>query len=263
MDYTALSQNNDFQEWFKYQPLDAQIVRYAKDKSSIVAAGQKIMDVYNAFANAKQSFRSAGYENYGDLCGDNEISKLYTKYHFLMCAIMEYNICRDLCLQVIWAYIQPSSLESLAQNLYRNTEKECNSETVHKGLKKLIKEGRTELQPLKKLLGKFENDKQITDVRDLCNYIKHRGTIHFDGLGDNLDKMLLTVNGQVVRSLGRPSYTFNEVEDILWNYHKTFQKYFNQIIDMIIPEDYMDNKVTLEDYIMILLELIRLQNKES
>lgn len=32
----------------------------------------------------------------------------------------------------------------------------------------------------------------------MCNYIKHRGTIHFDGLGDNLDKMLLTVNGQVV-----------------------------------------------------------------
>ena len=47
MDYTALSQDNDFQKWFKYQPLDAQIVRYAKDKSSIVAAGQKIMDVYN------------------------------------------------------------------------------------------------------------------------------------------------------------------------------------------------------------------------
>lgn len=52
-----------------------------------------------------------------------------------MCAIMEYNTCRDLCLQVVWAYIQPSSLESLAQNLYRNTEKECNSEAVHKELK--------------------------------------------------------------------------------------------------------------------------------
>lgn len=83
MDYIALSQNNDFQKWFKYQPLDAQIVRYAKDRSSIIAVGHKIMDVYNAFANAKQSFRSAGYENYGDLCGDNEISKLYTKYLFL------------------------------------------------------------------------------------------------------------------------------------------------------------------------------------
>lgn len=46
MDYTALSQDNDFQKWFKYQPLDAQIVKYAKDKSSIIAAGQKIMDVY-------------------------------------------------------------------------------------------------------------------------------------------------------------------------------------------------------------------------
>lgn len=263
MDYRELIKDDNFQQWFKYQPLDAQIIRYAKNKSSILAAGQKIMDVYNAFANAKQSFRSAGYENYGDLCGDNEISKLYTKYHFLICSIMEYNACRDLCLQVVWAYIQPSSLESLAQNQYRDTEKECTSETVHKELKRLIKEGRTELKTLKKILGKFETDKSITDVRDICNYIKHRGTIHFDGLGNNLDKMLLTVNGHVVRTLGRPTYTFNEVEEILWNFHKDFQKYFNQIIDMIIPKDYMDNKVTFEDYIKILLELIRLQSKEE
>lgn len=75
--------------------------------------------------------------------------------------------------------------------------------------------------------------------------------------------MFLTINGQAVRALGRPSYTFEEIEDILWNYHKDFQKYFNQIINMIIPEDYMDNKVSLEDYINTLLEMIRLQNKEN
>lgn len=63
---------------------------------------------------------------------------------------MEYNTCRDLCLQVIWAYIQPFSLELL---------------------------------------------------------------------GNNLDTMLLTVNSQVVRTLCRPSYTFEEVEDMLWNYY--------------------------------------------
>lgn len=49
MNYTKLVQDTDFQKWFMYQPLDAQVIRYAKDKSSILAAGQKIMDVYNAF----------------------------------------------------------------------------------------------------------------------------------------------------------------------------------------------------------------------
>lgn len=262
MDYTMLAQDNDFQKWFKYQPLDAQIVRYAKDRPSVIAAGQKIMDVYNAFANAKQSFRAAGYDDYGDLCGNNEISKLYTRYHFLMCAIMEYNTCRDLCLQVIWAYIQPVSLEGLVQNQYRDIEGECNSKKVHKRLKKLIKEGRSDLEPLKKLLTEFETDKSIKAVQNLCNYIKHRGTVHFEGLGDNLDTMLLTVNGQVVRTLGRPSYTFEEIENVLWNYHKDFQRYFNWIVDMIIPEGYMDNRISLEDYINTLLEMIKLQNKE-
>lgn len=262
MDYTMLAHDNDFQKWFKYQPLDAQIVRYAKKQPSVIAAGQKIMDVYNAFANAKQSFRAAGYDNYGDLCGDDEISKLYTRYHFLMCAIMEYNTCRDLCLQVIWAYIQPSSIESLVQNQYRDIERECNSEKVHKRFKELIKEGRSDLESLKKLLTEFENDKSIKVVQNLCNYIKHRGTVHFEGLGDNFDTMLLTVNGQVVRTLGRPSYTFEEIEDVLWNYHKDFQRYFNQIVDMIIPEGYMDNRISLEDYISTLLKMIKLQNKK-
>lgn len=177
---------------------------------------------------------------------------------------MEYNNCMGLCLQVVWTYIQPASLELLVQYQYRNNiEKACNCKNVHKELKRLIRGGHTELKPLKKILGKFEKDEHITDVRVMCNYIKHRGTIHFDGLGDNLDKMLLTVNGQVVRSLERLSYTFNEVEDVLWNYHKDLHKYFNQIIDMIIPEDYMDNKVSLDDYINTLLKLIRLQNNDS
>ena len=65
MDYTALSQDNDFQKWFKYQPLDAQIVRYAKDKSFIIAAGQKILDVYNAFANTFLKFAKERVSYYG------------------------------------------------------------------------------------------------------------------------------------------------------------------------------------------------------
>ena len=82
-------------------------------------------------------------------------------------------------------------------------------------------------------------------------------------MGDNLDEMLLTVNGQVVRTPGRPNYKFNEIEDILWNYHIEFQKYFNKIINMIIPEDYIGNQVTLKEYINVLLELIQFQAKKD
>ena len=55
----------------------------------------------------------ANSENFGDLSGPNEISRLYTKTHFLTNALLEYAICLDISWQVVWAYIQPSSLEYL------------------------------------------------------------------------------------------------------------------------------------------------------
>ena len=82
MDYEVLSTNNDFQKWFDYLPLDRQISKYKDEDGNIIVTGLKIFDVYNAFANARHIFRSAGWENYGDLCQKNDNSKLYTKALF-------------------------------------------------------------------------------------------------------------------------------------------------------------------------------------
>lgn len=81
--------------------MDAQYVKYIKSEPSILAAGHKINDVYHTFCDARGSIMRANYSNYGDLCADNDTSKLYIKTTFLKDALMEYAICLDLSWQVI------------------------------------------------------------------------------------------------------------------------------------------------------------------
>ena len=94
MNYEELSKDNDFHKWQNYEPLDTQYIRFSKTNPSAIAAGHKICDVYYAFCNAKHSFRSAGYHNFGDLSGNDEMSQLYTKAHLR-------------CLNVLWKLSLP------------------------------------------------------------------------------------------------------------------------------------------------------------
>ena len=255
MDYEKIRNDEDFHKWHEYEPNDSQYVRYAAENSSIIAAAHKIVDVYYSFANARCSFMDAGAENYGDISSNDELSIRYTKSHFLRCAVLEYGLCLDICWQVIWAYIYPSSLEALMKNEYKKIEKKCTKRSVHYRLKNLIAQGQTDLENLKKLLSKFEKDKDIKKLRTLYNSLKHHGTIHFQGLGANFASMMMSVEGSKIPTLSRESYTFENIEDLLYKYHFKFKKYFNKIIQSIIPEDYFNNTVPFGEYISTILQM--------
>lgn len=260
MNYEELTNNSTFNDWKNYEPFDTQYIRYAKTNPSIIAAGHKIYDVYLAFANARHSFRSAGYKNYGDLSGTDELSMLYTKTHFLLHAVSEYSLCLDLSWQVIWAYIQPSSFEYLMLQKYKKMEKECNRDTLLAQLECAISQKSTEAMKLKELLGSFDNDPDVMKLRSLNNSIKHQGTIHFKGLGANFANMSANVNGNAITILSRKSYSVEYIENLLFIYHDKFQKYFNKLITNIMPDDYLTNKVSLVDYIETVLAMNEIQN---
>lgn len=258
MNYDIIRNDNDFHEWHSYAPIDAQYVKYADSEPSVVAAGHKIEDVYYCFVNARASFMNAGIDNYGDISGDNEISKKYTKSHFLIYAVLEYAICLDISWQVIWAYIQPSSFEYLVNRKYKEMEKECSSENVHLQLNCAIAQGSagfTQAKRLKQLLTNFENDSDVKKLRSIYNGLKHHGTIHFKGLGSQLDTMMISVGNRQIQTLNRKSYTMDEIEELLLSYHFKFKNYFNSIIQEIIPQDYKDGKVSFQSYINTLLNM--------
>lgn len=262
MDYEKLSNDNDFHKWHNYEPIDTDYVKYAETNPSVIAASHKIGDVYHSFANAKQSFMSAGYDNYGDLCGESEISKLYIKTHFLLHAVIEYAICLDLSWQVIWAYIQPASFEYLLTNKHKKMENECNRDNLKAQLDCAISQKKLEAVRIKHIMVEFDDDMDVKKLRTLYNSLKHRGIIHFEGLGENSKTMMMQVEGKGIPILCREEYTVETVETMLFTYHQKFQQYFNKIIEEIIPDDYLNKKVSFIDYINTSLKMSSIQNKE-
>lgn len=263
MNYEELQNDNDFHKWHKYEPLDAQYIRYAEKNPSAIAAGHKICDVYHAFANAKQSFRCAGYDNYGDISATDEISKLYAKTHFLLNAVSEYALCLDLSWQVVWAYIQPSSFEYLLNLEYKKMERECDRDNLHEQLDCAISQKSMKAVIIKSIIVDFDNNPDVMKLRTLNNSIKHQGTIHFEGLGENFSSMMMTVNNNEVSTLSRKSYTIQEVEDLLFTFHVKFQEYFNRIIQEIMPEDFLDNKIPFGQYLETILQMNEVQNQKK
>lgn len=266
MDYQLIRDDEKFHKWHEYAPKDSQYMRYAESDPSLIAVGHKIDDTYYSFANARCSFMDAGADNFGDISSDDEFSKKYAKSHFLTYAILEYAICLDISWQVLWAYLQPSSFEYLVKNKYKEMEKECTSESVHSQLNCSIAqgaEGAKKAQVLKDYLTTFENDEDVKKIRSLYNSLKHQGMIHFEGLGENWSSMMMAVNGRKIPMICRKSYAMEEIEELLYSYHNKFKEYFNNLIDEIIPEEYLENKVGFGEYISTVLRMNHILDDNS
>lgn len=266
MHYELIRKDLSFQEWREYTPLDTQYIRYADSNPGVVAAGHKIEDVYYCFSNARCSFMNAGASNFGDIAADTELSKKYTKAHFLIQAVLEYSICLDLSWQVIWAYIQPASFEYLVKRDYILMEKECTRENVHNQLNCAISQhgmGGRKASKLKELLIQFDDDSDVTKLRGIYNMMKHHGTIHFDDLHMQMDSLLIEIDGRSIPTLSRKVYTFEEVETVLFEYHQKFVKYFNSIIDEIMPDDFQQTTIGLKEYLSTALRMDSLLNRNS
>ena len=260
MDIQELRNDRKFHEWHEYEPMDVQYVRYIKSEPSILAAGHKINDVYHTFCDARGSMLYANYSNYGELCADNDISRLYIKNKFLKDALIEYAICLDLSWQVIWAFIQPSSFKYLIQQNYEEMEKICTGESVHIQLNCAIAQKSKQAERIKELLTRFENEPEVIEVRKIYNSIKHRGIMYFQGFcTEDISKFLFDKN--VEMPLKREVYDSVSIQKLLLSYHEKFEKYFIKLIDMIMPSDYKINKVGVVDYMIVLSEIKKIQEE--
>lgn len=258
MNIEDLKNDRKFNEWHDYEPMDAQYVRYIKTDPSVLAAGHKINDVYHAFCDARGSVMYANYDNYGSLCADNDISRLYIKTKFLKNALIEYSFCLDMSWQVIWAYIQPSSFEYLVLQKHEDMEKMCTRETVHAQLNCAIAQNSEQADKIKRLLTRFEKDEDVIKVREIYNSVKHRGMLYFKGFSKE-DLSKFRFNKDVDIPLKREEYDPDSVQDLLLSYHEKFEDYFNELIHIIMPDDYKTNTVGLIDYMIVVSEIEKIK----
>lgn len=195
MIYKKLLNNDKFHEWFKYEPHDSQYLRYAKSEPSIVAAGFKIGEVYHTFSFARAGLLFSLEGNYGDLASaDSEISMLTVKSIFIHNAILQYAICEDLSWQVVWAYIMPSDIKYLMNNEYLKMEKLCNRENLIAQLDCGIAQHVSKALELKSIVKEFDDNSCVKELRELNNFLKHRGNIHIEGLGQQDDQLGLLLS---------------------------------------------------------------------
>lgn len=260
MDYNYLHEDSTIHDWHRYCPNEIQYVKYADSDPSVIAVGHKIDDVYYAYANARASFMFANSENFGDISGSNEISRLYAKTHFLTYALLEYAICLDISWQVVWAYIQPASLEYLMKQKYKEMEKECTRDSVWEQLKCVISQNGVGIAIAQKLfdtLNGFDSDEDTLKLRSIYNRIKHQGFIHYEGLGANFTEFSISINNKKPQMLHRKSYSIEEIEELLFRYHRKFKVYMDELISFMIPEEYFGATV---DFDIAVNEIIKMNN---
>lgn len=266
IDYEMIWKDERFQDWYNYRPFDVDYAKYAEHDPHIVATAHKIEDVYYAFANARSYFLNAGSDNYGELYDDNEVSMKFGKAQFINSAILEYALCLDLSWQVIWANIQPSSLEYLATMQYKDMEALCNRDNVKIMLDQSISLGGLDAErakELKQIMEKFDNSDEVIKLREIYNALKHRGTFMYEGLGEDSGTMKIKVNGKDVKILSRKTYSFEELESILFDYHTLFIDYFQRIIDATMPDDFDVKTVNAADYFHVILRIKNAQEKSQ
>lgn len=262
MDIQGLKDDIKYNSWHEYEPIDAQYVRYIISAPSVLAAGHKINDVYHTFCDARASLLRANYKNYGDLCADNDISRLCIRTTFLKEALMDYAICLDISWQVVWAFIQPSSFEYLVRQNYKEMEKLCTSETVHTQLNCAIAQKSQQAEVIKELLTNFENDPVVKKVRNIYNSIKHHGMLYFKGFCDESFRKFY-FDSKVEMPLQRKVYDPEKLQELLLLYHEKFEKYFDSLISIIMPKDYKNNQVGLIDYMIVINEIGRIQAEKN
>lgn len=142
-------------------------------------------------------------------------------------------------------------------------ERDCERDNLLEQLDCAIAQKSMKAEQIKNIMTDFDNDKDVIKLRTLYNSLKHRGTIHFVGLGANDKTMLLQVQGKNISILSREEYTVDEVENILFTYHQKFQIYFKNLIVQIIPIDYLNKKVSFIDYVNTALKMNAIQNADE
>lgn len=256
--------NNSINIWGSYDPGVIQYARFYEKDPSQLATGRKVVDTYHAYTTGRASLYFSYEESFGDLAkDDDEFSKLFVRSMFVRNSIMQFGLSLDMSWQTVWAFIYPSRFEDIIKDNYTEFEKNCYRENLIEQLDCCIAQGNLKAQKLEDIVKRFDNDETTLKLRTLYNYMKHRGDIYIEGLGVNNITQGIQVNGVNLPALSRPQYKMEELQQLAYDYALKFTSYFQSIVDIVIPEEYKDNKSSFEELINAQLEMKEIIDKLS
>lgn len=229
--------------WFEYEPWDAHYVNF---DPSLIYAAHKIGDVYYAFSNARSYLSDFDCDNFGQLISTNDDTHLkYIRSKFLQSALSFYNYAIDLSWQVVWFHLGDNSyLFMEKQDYYNKYSGLCTFPSL---LEVIALRGR---ESFRQHLISFNNNPLTLEVRQLYNYVKHRGSLDTRGLGERYNNMMMgfVSNGLefVPKMITRKEFDLELWKEKLIEFDKLFFNYFNQLMFLILPQNYQSAKYSFD-----------------
>ncbi|MCG5251606.1 hypothetical protein P9302_24670 [Brevibacillus agri] len=231
MEAEKLYEIADMHHWLDYQPHEGHYGNYSPGQ---VVAAFKISDVYHTFCFARSSLCFLELDNYGQMIEKHDqLHVTWAKAHFFLNALACYNYCVDLSWQAAWLYYAVDEYQVIEdEEQYNSLLEECYFDELWWQLT-LLKQFK-----LRNHLQAFKSNRTFHLVREKYNYQKHRGTFHFVGMGQNPKKFMGSVNGFKPKLLAREEINIDEWKEILIEFDLLFVRYFDQLINMLLPKDF-------------------------
>lgn len=243
-------------DWIKYKPCDLDY--YSNTARQDLLCRFKLTQVYQNFCIARMNcIFSDKNNNYGDLDSKGE-NKEWLEKIFLQNALLYYNICVDLSWCIVYFYCVSKSEENfnITEKEIEKIEKEINYDNLIVCLEKSLKlsdlKEKKTLEKILELTTEFWSNKMPEAFREDYNYIKHRGTFDiFNYFRDDEKIALFLIDGNKPNII-IPSFREFDSEEyiiILKDFHISFLKYINDLIDIIIKPNYIPSKYDIKEVI--------------
>lgn len=80
---------------------------------------------------------------------------------------------------------------------------------------------------------------------------------------ENVDNSLIfSIEGRPIPIRTHKTYELEELQKMACTYHEKFEKYFNEIIEAIMPDSYLESKMSLVDGVNAVIKMGNVQKNE-
>lgn len=241
---------DDISDWIKLTPGEIQYMRYP---TNIIFSALKITDIYNVLCIARVNLHFLDNTDFGDYA-KTEVAIKFIKSMHIQNSLIFYNIAVDYSWQVLWLFYNKwLNQETPTSDLYEHAIEGCNYQELLLGLT-LVRDYK-----MRDLIVKpfFEKNTEYQAIRPMYNYLKHRGTFHFDGLGINRSKMLFSFHKNSTKVdlplVTRKTMDVEHTKNLLLQFDKDFVRYMSILINVVIPSNFCSNTISMTEWVNGLL----------
>ena len=202
--------------------------------TNIIFAANKINDIYFTYSSARANLHFLSNEDFGDFAKD-DISILYNRVLLVNSALFYYNILIDLSWQLVWLFYSYESIGKMpTTKLYEKLSKDCTKDKLE-FLLTLARENKIRDFYIRDF---FENP-LTKKIREKYNYMKHRGTYYYRGLGRNYEKSSGIINNYNIPLIHKEEIDIDALKQELLDLDILYGKYLFALIDILIPKSFL------------------------